>query len=426
MSKKFKNFAIESNVRSYCRSYPVKFIAAHNEKLFDEDKNEYLDFFSGSGALNYGHNNPLIKNAVIDYIARDGVIHSLDMMTDAKESFIKAFSENILQQRNMDYKIQFCGPTGTNAVEAAIKLAKKVTGRNTIFAFTRGFHGMTAGSLAATSNEYYKSDAADNHGTYHMPFEGYFGDDIDTIKIIEKYLSDSSSGYDKPAAMIVETIQGEGGLNVASKSWLQRLEKLCKMHEVFLIIDDIQAGCGRSGKFFSFEDAEIKPDIVLISKSISGYGFPMAIVLIKPELDQWKPAEHNGTFRGNNIAFISSCKMIELYWKDRSFEKEIEKKSKIVQKYLEEICKNHAKKFKLKGKGMMMGVESVDKDFPSLVKAECFNRKMIIDNSGPSDEVIKIFCPLTISEANLIRGMEILTNVINFLIKQGEENDCKK
>jgi diaminobutyrate-2-oxoglutarate transaminase len=409
----YKVFDLESDVKSYCISYPVKFISAKNENLVDENGNVYLDFLSGAGSLNYGHNNPIMKEVVLEYIHRDGVIHGLDMMTDAKEDFIKAFSNNILKPRNLDYKIQFCGPTGTNAVEAAIKLARKITKRNTIFSFTRGFHGMTSGSLEATSNEYYKSDIGHtNYQTVHMPYCGYFGAEIDSIKIIERYISDPSSGYEKPAAMIFEPVQGEGGLNVASNQWLQKIAELCKKYGIMLIADDIQSGCGRTGNFFGFEEAGITPDMVLISKSISGYGLPMAIVLIKPELDEWKPAEHNGTFRGNNLAFITSAKMLKTYWQNDDFKNETLKRAKIVNDSLTEICQKHPEFF-VKGKGMMQGIECKDKNLPSKIKKECFNHNLIIETSGPDDEVLKIFPPLTISIENLNKGLKIVREVIN-------------
>lgn len=417
----YKVFELESDVKSYCLSYPVKFVSAKNENLVDENDNIYLDFLAGAGSLNYGHNNPLIKETILEYLYRDGVIQGLDMMTDAKEKFIKNFYNYILKPRNLDYKVQFCGPTGTNAVEAAIKLARKITKRNTIFSFTRGFHGMTSGSLEATSNEYYKSDIGHtNYQTVHMPYCGYFGDEIDSIKIIEKYISDPSSGYEKPAAMILETVQGEGGLNVASEKWLQKIDELCKKYGIILIVDDIQSGCGRTGNFFGFEDAKIKPDMVLISKSISGYGLPMSIVLLKPELDEWKPAEHNGTFRGNNLAFIASAKMLEIYWKDDAFKKETLEKSELVKNALEEMCQKHPKFFR-KGKGMMQGIECRDKSLPGKIKKECFNHNLIIETSGPDDEVLKIFPPLTILNKNLQKGLDIISKVINQIDKQ---HDC--
>lgn len=268
---------IESEVQSYARSFPRVFNKAQGEFLYDEDGNRYLDFLAGAGTLNYGHNNPLFKEKLLEYIHADGITHGLDLHTKAKGEFLEVFNEKILKPRGLDYVMQFTGPTGTNAVEAALKLARNVTGRENVISFTNGFHGVTMGALAATGNSHHRGAAGVSlSGVSRMPFDGYLGDDIDTTVYLDKVLSDSSSGIDKPAAVIVETVQGEGGINVASVSWLQQLEKVCRKHEVLLIVDDIQAGCGRTGTYFSFEEAGIKPDIVTLSKSLGGYGLPFA------------------------------------------------------------------------------------------------------------------------------------------------------
>ena len=289
---------MESDVRGYCRMFPTVFTTASGHLLTDETGDEYIDFFSGAGALNYGHNNPVLRERLIDYLANDGVTHSLDMATTAKRDFLETFDELILQPRGMAYKVMFPGPTGTNAVEAALKLARKVTGRTNVVAFTNGFHGMTLGSLALTGNAGKRSGAGVSlTDATHMPYCGYFGPDTDTIEVLEGYLKDSSSGLEDPAAFIVETVQAEGGVNVASREWLQRIEALAKEFCALLIVDDIQVGCGRTGPFFSFEPAGLSPDIICLSKSLSGYGLPLAITLIKPEHDQWSPANtmaHSG------------------------------------------------------------------------------------------------------------------------------------
>ena len=278
---------LESNVRGYCRSFPVTFVKAQNATLTDSEGNEYIDFLGGAGTLNYGHNNPAFKQALIDYIEADGMTHGLDMHTDAKAAFLEAFRDLILEPRNMDYKVQFTGPTGTNAVEAALKVARKNTGRQTIISFTNGFHGVTQGSAAVTGNGYYKkASGLPTTGVQFMPYDGYLGD-FNTLEYLEKALEDKSSGLGDPAGVIVECIQGEGGLNVASKEWMQGLQALCKKHDMLLIVDDIQAGCGRSGTFFSFEEFGIEPDVITLSKSLGGYGLPMAVVLLKEELDIW-------------------------------------------------------------------------------------------------------------------------------------------
>src|SRR5699024_9116419 len=259
---------------------------------------EDIDVFGGAGTLNYGHNNDAMKQLLMEYIESDNITHSLDMATIARGNFLKKFDEIILRPRNLDYKVMFSGPTGTNAVESALKLARKVTGRTTIMSFSNAFHGMTIGSLSITGNAS-KREGAGIPLTHSvsMPFDNY-NSTADSLSLIESYLENSGSGVDLPAGIIVETVQGEGGINAASMEWLQGIEKIARRFGILLIVDDIQAGCGRTGTFFSFEPARIKPDIVCLSKSLGGYGLPMSITLFKKEHDVWEPGEHNGTFRG--------------------------------------------------------------------------------------------------------------------------------
>ena len=328
----------ESKVRSYSNSFPVVFKTAKGCWLETESGERYIDFLAGAGSLNYGHNNTQIKESLLEYIESDGLTHGLDMHSQAKASFLTALEDLILKPRKFNYKVQFTGPTGTNAVEAAIKLAKKVTGRSSIVAFTNGFHGCTAGALAATGNQHHRQGAGSPlNNVTRIPFEGYA--DIDGLKLFETMLNDNSAGIEKPAAVLLETVQGEGGLNAASNQWLQALAKLCKSQDILMIVDDIQAGCGRTGSFFSFEPSGIQPDIVTLSKSISGYGLPMAIVLLKPHLDKWQPGEHNGTFRGNNHAFVTATKALELYWSNSDFETHIQRCSNEVATVIDRCIK---------------------------------------------------------------------------------------
>src|SRR5699024_1482709 len=324
----------ESEVRSYSRSFPTVFNKAKGYKLWDMDNKEYIDFFAGAGTLNYGHNNDAMKKILIDYIEADSVTHSLDMATVARGEFLKRFNDVILKPRKLDYKVMFPGPTGTNTVESALKLARKVTGRETVMSFTNAFHGMTIGSLSVTGNSFKRSGAGVplSH-TVSLPFDNYLGDDS-SIDYITRYLEDSGSGVSLPAAIILETVQGEGGINAASDKWLQSIQKICRRFDILLIIDDVQAGCGRTGTFFSFERAGIEPDIVCLSKSIGGYGLPMALTLFKPELDIWGPGEHNGTFRGNNLAFIAATEALS-YWENDQFTKEIDQKAELINSFTE-------------------------------------------------------------------------------------------
>lgn len=405
---------IESEVQSYARSFPRVFHKAQGEYLYDEDGNQYLDFLAGAGTLNYGHNNPVFKEKLLAYIENDGITHGLDLHTKAKGEFMEAFNEKILKPRGYEYVMQFTGPTGTNAVEAALKLARNITGREHIIAFTNGFHGVSLGALATTGNSHHRGAAGVSlSGTFRMPYDGYMGDDINTIAYLEKVLSDSSSGVDLPAAVIVETVQGEGGINAASFEWLRNLEAICRKFDILLIIDDIQAGCGRTGTYFSFEEAGIKPDIVTLSKSLGGYGTPFAVVLIKPELDQWKPGEHNGTFRGNNFAFVTAKAAIDHYWSDDNFSKEIKKKGEYVSRRLEHIVDKYGEgNFTCRGRGMFLGMNCINGEIAGKITHQAFQKGLIIETSGADDQVVKFLCPLIISNENLKKGIDIVEQAV--------------
>lgn len=414
MSKDLRIFEeMESEVRSYCRSFPTVFTWARGYQLRDKNGREYIDFFSGAGALNYGHNHPQLKEKLQAYIAADGITHGLDMATAAKGEFLQKFNDIILQPRGLEYKIMFPAPTGTNAVESALKLARKVTGRDTIISFTNAFHGMTLGSLSITGNARKRQGAGIplNNVTF-MPFDGYLGEEADTVEYISKCLDDNSSGTALPAAIILETVQGEGGLNVASFDWLQRIAALCQEREILLIVDDIQAGCGRTGTFFSFEPAGLYPDIVCLSKSLSGYGLPMAINLIKPELDIWSPGEHNGTFRGNNLAFITAAEALS-FWQDGSFSRKVKTREKQLRQFLTNLVAGYpVLQGELRGRGLMQGIACGVEGLASAISAQAFQRGLIMETSGPEDEVIKIMPPLNIDQAGLSAGLNILKEVI--------------
>jgi diaminobutyrate-2-oxoglutarate transaminase len=405
---------IESEVQSYARSFPRIFNKAQGEYMYDEDGNQYLDFLAGAGTLNYGHNNPLFKQKLLEYIQADGITHGLDLHTKAKEEFLTTFNEKILKPRKLEYMVQFTGPTGTNAVEAAMKVARNVTGQQNIVAFTNGFHGVSLGSLAVTGNSHHRDAAGVSlTGTHRMPYDGYLGEGIDTTSYLDKMLSDSSSGINSPAAVIVETVQGEGGINAASVEWLRNLQAVCKKHGVLLIVDDIQAGCGRTGTFFSFEEAGLYPDIVTLSKSFGGYGLPFAVALIKPELDQWKPGEHNGTFRGNNLAFVTAKAAIDEYWSDDAFSLQIKAKGKYVADRFEDIVNRYGEgNFSACGRGMFQGISCVSGELAGKITHKCFQQGLIIETSGADDQVVKILAALVISDENLKKGLDILERAI--------------
>lgn len=398
----------ESEARSYCRGFDTVFISADGSEMTSSDGTRYIDFLAGCSSLNYGHNDKDLKEALIDHIQADGIAHGLDMHTDAKAAFIAAFEKRILAPRDMPHKMMFTGPTGANAVEAAMKIARKVTGRSNIIAFTNGFHGVTQGALAATGNGYHRGGAGTAlNGVTRMPFDGYFKGCGDTADFLEAMLDDRSSGLDAPAAIILETVQGEGGLNVASRAWLKRIANLAKKAGALLIVDDVQAGCGRTGTFFSFEDMGISPDIVTLAKSISGFGLPMGLVLVKPEHDVMGPAEHNGTFRGNNHAFVTARAALEKFWADDDFQHDIARRAQLVEDGLQSIAKM-IPGARLKGRSMMRGVDVGNGALASDICARAFEGGLIIETSGPEDEVIKVLAPLTTPDDTLRAGLDIL------------------
>ncbi|MCA9284326.1 MAG: diaminobutyrate--2-oxoglutarate transaminase [Phycisphaerales bacterium] len=401
---------LESAVQSYARNFPCVFDHASGAEIRDVDGRRYIDFLAGAGTLNYGHNHPVLKRALIDYIERDGITHGLDLHTRAKEAFLTALRDIVLAPRGLDYRVQFTGPTGTNAVEAALKIARKVTGRTNIISFTNGFHGVSMGAVAATGNEHHRGGAGmPLGGATAMPYEGYFGSGMDTLEYLEKALDDPSSGLDEPAAVIVETVQGEGGLNAASVPWLRRLSTLCRERGILLIVDDIQAGCGRTGTFFSFEPAGIRPDIVTLSKSLSGYGLPFAIVLLRPDLDQWKPGEHNDTFRGNNHAFVTATATLEHFWRTREFADSVVTRGRFVERRLNELMRRFPNELvEVRGRGMFRGVRCADPEQAAEVCARAFELGLVIERSGPEDEVIKCLAPLTIEPTVLAEGLDML------------------
>lgn len=410
----------ESSVRGYSRSFPVTFSTAAGATITDENYNKYIDFLAGAGALNYGHNNPYFKMKLMDYIDKNGVTHGLDLATSAKEAFIGTFEKYILAPRELKYKFQFTGPTGTNAIEAAIKLAQLVTGRDSMITFTNAYHGHSKGALRLTANEHYRKgfESDINHATSFLPYYGYLDGDFDSADYLDKVLSDKGSGIDKPAAVILETTQGEGGVNVAPVKWLRKLREITEKHDILMIVDDIQVGCGRTGKFFSFEDSGIYPDMVALSKSLSGYGLPMSLLLLKPGLDEWDPGQHTGTFRGNNLAFVTAREAIIKYWRDDEFEGEIAKKSIMLFEALHELqAKFPDEIHEVRGKGLIAGVEFKDSSVASEVSKMSFENGLIIESCGSEDNVIKFLPPLNIEVDHLIHGIKIFEEAIETVLE---------
>lgn len=400
---------IESNVRSYCRSFPTVFTKAKGSIMVDEAGKEYIDFFAGAGALNFGHNPDKINERLIAYLQSDGILHSMDMYTAPKRSFLEFFNEQILLPRGLNYKIQFAGPTGTNAVEAALKLARRVKKRQNVFALMGAFHGMTLGSVSLTTDRSSREGAGQAlHNVTHVPAPGMFPG-LDTIDYIERLLTDDHSGVEKPAAIVLETVQADGGINVFDVDWLRRLRDLCTRHDILMIADDIQVGCGRTGTFFSFERAGIVPDIVTVSKSIGGCGMPMALVLFKPELDIWEPGQHSGTFRGNQLSLIAGKAGLEIFLEE-NLESEVKRKEQLVRSYLDNEILPLDSRISVRGIGLIWGVDfsAFSADMTKPLIAACFKNGLIVERVGRDNNVLKLMPPLVISDDELLRGLQIL------------------
>lgn len=399
--------ALESNVCYYSRSFPAIFSRARGSIMLTENGRKIIDFFSGAGALNYGHNNHQIKAAIAEYLASDAIVHGLDMATPAKLKFMETFSSVILRERGLQYRFQFTGPTGANAVEAALKLARKITGRQNVISFTRGYHGMSLGAIAASGNGFHRrASGVSLSGATFMPYDGYLGP-VDSADYLRKVLLDKSSGIDAPAAILVETVQGEGGINVASKEWLQSIQDIARDAGALLVVDDIQMGCGRTGEFFSFEFATLSPDLVIMSKSLSAYGLPLSMLLIKEGLDAWQPGEHNGTFRGNNLALVSATAAIDIYWRSSTFAQGVQRMGELLRNRLEAIASHHGNSCAVRGRGMVLGFDCQAAGIADVTTRKAFEKGLMLERCGPEDQVIKFLPALTIDDETLNRGIEI-------------------
>ncbi len=396
-------------MRSYSRSWPAVFERAVGSWIYDETGRKYLDFFAGAGALNYGHNNPVLKEALLEYLNSDGVTHSLDMFTVAKREFLTAFDEIVLKPRQLDFRVQFPGPGGANSVEAALKLARKITGRSEVIFFANGFHGMSLGALAVTANPFYRGAAGLplTHGT-SVPFDQTLDSQDADFGLLDRLIQTGEC-----AAVIVETVQGEGGINVASGEWLRALAERCRRFDLLLIVDDVQMGCGRTGPFFSFEAAGIMPDIVCLSKSIGGYGLPLALTLIRPDLDVWQPGEHTGTFRGVNPAFVTGTAALRHYWQDEVLEHSTVAKGQRIRGSLHVLAESVGGiGIQVRGQGLANGLAFVDGETSKKVCQAAFEHGLIVETAGLRNQVVKLFPALTIAEEELDLGLNLLADAV--------------
>ncbi len=424
----------ESNARSYPRKFPFALKKAKGAWIEDVEGNKYLDFLCGAGTLALGHNNDAIKEKMLEMLSEDAPLHTLDLTTPTKDLFVSTLESLLPGELKNNAKIQFCSPSGTDAVDAALKLCKTATGRTSVIAFSGGYHGMGHGALSLTGNLNAKNKV---HGlmpdahffpypySYRCPF-GLGGDaGVDACcEYFERTLKDPESGITLPAAVILEPIQGEGGVIPAPKKFLQTVRRVTKELGIPMICDEIQCGVGRSGNFFAFEYADIVPDVILISKAIGG-GLPMAVVVYNKELDKWTAGAHAGTFRGNQLAMAGGTVVMNTV-NTPKFLQDVREKGEYLKAKVENLKKEVSIIGDIRGRGLMLGVEFVDpngaKDklgsLPSSgetaarIQNICFNKHLVMEKGGRNGSVMRCLCPLNVTYEELDQMVAIFTEAV--------------
>lgn len=412
----------ESNVRSYPRKLPLAIAKAQGVWITDVENNQYLDCLAGAGTLALGHNHPDVLQSIQSVITSGLPLHTLDLTTPLKDRFSE-YLLSLLPGQGKEYCLQFTGPSGADAVEAALKLAKKYTGRSGIISFSGGYHGMTHGALAVTGNLGPK-EAVDGMmpEVQFMPYPHQYrcplgiGGDAGVKALayyFENLINDVESGVRKPAAVILEALQGEGGANPAPAEWLQRIRKVTREHGIVLILDEVQAGFCRTGKQFAFEHAGIEPDIIVMSKAVGG-SLPLAVLGIKKEIDVWSPGHHTGTFRGNQLAMATGLTTLK-YLKDNNIADKVAAQGEWLKGRLNEMQKRFPVLGHVRGLGLMIGIEIVkpheaadhlgsypgDPELSALLQKKCFEAGLILERGGRNGNVLRLLPSLLITNEEL-------------------------
>lgn len=411
--------AIESNARTYPRRLPLALKSGRGVRVRDVEGREYIDCLAGAGALALGHNHAAVVEAVHNALREEVPFQTLDLPTPLKDRFISDLFESLPPGFANNFKIQFCGPSGADAVEAALKLAKTATGRRGIVAFHGAYHGMTHGALSVSGESVPKTALGGLSAEvqflpfpsdYRCPFGvgGGAGADLGA-RYIETMLDDPNSGVLPPAGMIVEVIQGEGGVNPAPDEWLRKIRALTKRRGVPLIIDEVQTGLGRTGRLYAIEHAGVTPDVLVLSKAIGG-GLPLSVVVYHRDLDDWKPGAHAGTFRGNQLAFATGAATIR-YVREHRLDAHATEMGRTLLAALEGVAADARCIGDVRGRGLMIGVEIVDRDavgapppFPKLarhIQHECLRRGLILELGGRQGAVVRFLPPLIVTGADV-------------------------
>ncbi len=401
---------LESNVRYYCRRWPAVFSSASGSTITDENGVEYLDFFAGAGALSYGHNNPVLVEVAIEHFRAGKLLHSLDTFTVEKRRFLEAMQRYVLEPRQLDMVIQTVGPTGATAVEAALQLAQRITGNRAVVGFEGGYHGMTYRAASISASMAGRATSAHLKDFVALPYVANVTDE--DVQLLKDTLRSTVDGQ-KIGAVIIEPTQGEGGARPFDPAYLRCIREECSEIGILVIADEVQAGVGRTGPFFSFEGSSLDPDIVCLSKSISGLGLPMAINLVRRDLDTWAPGEFSGTFRGNNLAFATSAAMLETYWADSELEKGTEQRGLIVRNSLQHIADEFGHgRFVVRGNGLLCGLDVGSTQVAETIAQGAFERQLIVETCGAGDTTVKLLTPIVIDENELLDGLERLNDAV--------------
>lgn len=428
----------ESNARSYPRKLPIAVRKAAGIYLEDADGKRYLDCLAGAGALPLGHCHPVAVEAVQRAIADGLPWQTLDLTTPVKDAFVEALFSTLPQNFAQSARIQFCGPSGADAIEAAIKLAKTATGRRSVLAFHGAYHGMTHGALSMTGELGPKLAVsgliADVHFlpfpyAYRCPFN--LGGEATwqaSVAYIERLLDDSNSGITPPAAMILEVVQGEGGVIPAPDEWLRNIRRITRERNIPLIIDEVQTGLGRTGRLYAFEHAGIVPDMVVLSKAVGG-GLPLSAVIYQEQWDRWLPGAHAGTFRGNQLAMASGAATIR-FVKERQLDRRAQALGERLLNGLTHISKAFPQLGDVRGRGLMVGVEIVDiqaeqdrfgarppdSKLARRIQSECLKRGLILELGGRQGSVVRLLPPLIVTEDDIDDISSIFAGAVAALI----------
>jgi len=436
----------ESSARHYPRKFPLALAKSKGSWVEDVEGNRYLDFLNGAGTLALGHNDDEVNQALVDMIQSGAPLHTLDLMTPARERFVEALYDILPEELAKKAKVQFCSPSGTDATDAAIKLCKTATGRSTVIAFSGGYHGMSHGGMALTGNLKAKNHVANiMPGVQFMPYPYSYrcpmglGGEAGTkacIAYLERLLKDPESGVTKPAAVILEPIQGEGGVIPAPPEFLQAVRRITKELGIPMICDEIQCGMGRSGKIFAFEHAGIVPDVILISKAIGG-GQPMSVVVYDEALDAWTEGAHAGTFRGNQLAMAAGAIVMRRI-KDPAFLAEVTRKGDYMKSRFLKLKDEVSIIGDVRGIGLMLGIEFIDPNGPkdlmghpepngdiaARIQNLCFDNKLIMEKGGRYGSVMRCLCPLTISDEEIDTALAIFEKVVKEVDADVRNRSC--